>query len=178
MSEFEVSLFRQRAREAYEQKVRRGCVMWEVAVGFIRTADERVEKSADRQIQAAIQSVFHKFRELGSARQTMLYFRDEQIRLPEVIRGTAGQDVVWRLPTDSRIRQILRNPQYAGAFAYGRTGTALVKTGGHTGAARRHTRHVDEWTVCLRDHHAGYITWRSEERRVGKECRSRWSPYH
>ena len=22
------------------------------------------------------------------------------------------------------------------------------------------------------------ISWRSEERRVGKECRSRWSPYH
>ena len=22
------------------------------------------------------------------------------------------------------------------------------------------------------------ITFRSEERRVGKECRSRWSPYH
>jgi len=23
-----------------------------------------------------------------------------------------------------------------------------------------------------------YTLWRSEERRVGKECRSRWSPYH
>src|SRR3712207_5724892 len=23
-----------------------------------------------------------------------------------------------------------------------------------------------------------YATYRSEERRVGKECRSRWSPYH
>src|ERR1035438_6909060 len=23
-----------------------------------------------------------------------------------------------------------------------------------------------------------YGAWRSEERRVGKECRSRWSPYH
>ena len=22
------------------------------------------------------------------------------------------------------------------------------------------------------------VQWRSEERRVGKECRSRWSPYH
>src|SRR2546422_8147796 len=22
------------------------------------------------------------------------------------------------------------------------------------------------------------VIWRSEERRVGKECRSRWSPYH
>ena len=24
----------------------------------------------------------------------------------------------------------------------------------------------------------GYVLQRSEERRVGKECRSRWSPYH
>src|SRR3712207_6923214 len=24
----------------------------------------------------------------------------------------------------------------------------------------------------------GALAWRSEERRVGKECRSRWSPYH
>src|SRR2546421_9350315 len=24
----------------------------------------------------------------------------------------------------------------------------------------------------------GLFAWRSEERRVGKECRSRWSPYH
>src|SRR3712207_9189424 len=24
----------------------------------------------------------------------------------------------------------------------------------------------------------GLVGWRSEERRVGKECRSRWSPYH
>ena len=28
----------------------------------------------------------------------------------------------------------------------------------------------------LRD--AIVLHWRSEERRVGKECRSRWSPYH
>ena len=26
--------------------------------------------------------------------------------------------------------------------------------------------------------HLGGTTGRSEERRVGKECRSRWSPYH
>src|SRR2546427_4859951 len=30
---------------------------------------------------------------------------------------------------------------------------------------------VDPWKLNLR-------TERSEERRVGKECRSRWSPYH
>src|SRR5258708_15239206 len=32
------------------------------------------------------------------------------------------------------------------------------------------TPHTDEPAVILRE--------RSEERRVGKECRSRWSPYH
>ena len=29
---------------------------------------------------------------------------------------------------------------------------------------------------CVNDAYLG--AWRSEERRVGKECRSRWSPYH
>lgn len=158
MSEFELSLFRQRAREAFEQKVRRGCVMWEVPVGFVRTPDDRVEKSPDRQIQAAIQSVFQKFRELGSARQTLLYFRDEQIRMPEVVRGTAGQEVVWRLPTQSRIHQMLRNPQYAGAFAYGRTGMTTTVTDGRTRTTRRR-KSRDTWTVFLQDHHEGYITW-------------------
>src|SRR2546430_13165416 len=28
------------------------------------------------------------------------------------------------------------------------------------------------------DYHFGPFSDRSEERRVGKECRSRWSPYH
>src|SRR5438093_1515847 len=158
MSEFELSLLHQRAREAFEQKVRRGCVMWEVPVGFVRTADDRVEKSPDRQIQSAIHSVFQKFRELGSARQTLLYFRDEQIRLPEVVRGSARPETVWRLPTQSRIYQILRNPQYAGAFAYGRTGIMTTVTDGRTRTTRR-KKSPEAWTVFLPDHHDGYITW-------------------
>ena len=28
------------------------------------------------------------------------------------------------------------------------------------------------------DMHSSWNLFRSEERRVGKECRSRWSPYH
>src|SRR5688572_32097089 len=33
-------------------------------------------------------------------------------------------------------------------------------------------------SVLLIDKHTGANLTRSEERRVGKECRSRWSPYH
>ena len=38
------------------------------------------------------------------------------------------------------------------------------------------------FTACDDDDEYYYVgggsSWRSEERRVGKECRSRWSPYH
>jgi len=44
MSEFELGLLRQRAREAFEQKVRRGFALWEVPVGFIRSEEGRIEK--------------------------------------------------------------------------------------------------------------------------------------
>ena len=39
------------------------------------------------------------------------------------------------------------------------------------------TESVDEKVVKSARNLAG-VTTRSEERRVGKECRSRWSPYH
>ena len=116
MAEFELGLLRQRARQAYEQKIARGHALWEVSVGFVRDEDDRIQKIADRQVQQAIESVFSKFRELGSARQTMLWFRDERIVLPEVVPGTRGREIVWRLPTEGRIRQVIRNAVYAGAL--------------------------------------------------------------
>src|ERR1700755_1378106 len=45
MAEYELGLMRQRARQAFEAKIQRGHVMWEVPVGFVRTSDDRIEKS-------------------------------------------------------------------------------------------------------------------------------------
>jgi len=159
MSEFELSLFRQRARAAFEQKITRGCALWELPVGFVRTEHDGVEKAADRQVQQAIAMVFAKFTALGSARQTMLYLRDEKLLLPEVVRGTGGTEVIWRLPRESRVHQILRNPCYAGALVYGRTAASRPAGGQRTTQGPRRKRPLDEWKVLLRDHHEGYITW-------------------
>src|SRR5438270_11849561 len=68
MSEFELGLLRQRAREAFEQKVRRGFAMWELPVGFVRNEENGIEKTPDRQVQQTVTTVFQKFRQLGSAR--------------------------------------------------------------------------------------------------------------
>jgi DNA invertase Pin-like site-specific DNA recombinase len=159
MAEYELGLMRQRARQAFEAKIQRGHVMWEVPVGFIRTRDDRIEKTADRQVQHAIAGVFQKFRELGSARQTMLWYREAQLPLPEVRPGTLGQDILWRLPSEHRINQMLRNPCYAGALVYGRTAAKTVIVDGRARQSHRQKQPVAQWRIVLRDNHAGYMSW-------------------
>ena len=54
----------------------------------------------------------------------------------------------------------------------------------NTGECHRHSvfiAHIDHIVVTDRSTRLCdilYAALRSEERRVGKECRSRWSPYH
>jgi len=160
MSEFELGLLRQRARQAFVQKVKRGCAMWEVPVGFVRTPEGQIEKSPDRQVQQAIEALFGKFNQLGSARQTVIWFREEHILLPQAKPGSEGKQVDWLLATISRVHQVLRNPCYAGAFAYGRTGT---KTSIIEGRAQRSPsrlyKTLEQWEVLIREHHPGYICW-------------------
>src|SRR3989442_14931138 len=55
------------------------------------------------------------------------------------------------------------------------TGAAEIGTAALTGAAQVL---AEELGVDLADINVVSADTRSEERRVGKECRSRWSPYH
>ena len=51
MAEFEIGLLRQRAHEAHREKVRRGKVLTQVPVGYVRTEDVGIVIIADRQVQ-------------------------------------------------------------------------------------------------------------------------------
>jgi len=158
-AEFELGLLRQRAQAARRQKIQKGAVLWDVPAGFVRTEDNALELIPDRQVQEALRGVFAKFRELGSARQVLLWYREEQIALPEVTPGTSGQEVVWRLPNNTRIRQILKNPCYAGAFAYGQRGTKTVVHEGRARTSYGHKKPLAQWDVLILEHHPGYISW-------------------
>src|SRR2546428_3977173 len=68
MSEYELGLLRQRARQAYLQKVNRGCALWQVAGGFVRTGDGAIAEDADRQVERANEAEVRKVRPCGSAR--------------------------------------------------------------------------------------------------------------
>jgi len=58
MSEFELSLFRQRSQEALRQKARRGALFLGVAAGYVKTGRDRIEKDPDQRVQDAVEIVF------------------------------------------------------------------------------------------------------------------------
>ena len=159
MSEFELGILRQRAQEALRQKIQRGEVLTDVPAGYVRTRDNRCELNPDRQVQAAIRGIFTKFRELGSARQVLLWYHDEKLPLPVAKRSTGGSEIEWRLPVYHAILAVLQNPIYGGAFVYGRTRTRSVVVEGRSRKTRGHAVPRAEWEVLIRDHHPGYISW-------------------
>jgi hypothetical protein len=108
--------------------------------------------------------VFRKFAELGSVRQVLLWFRQETLTLPSAEpEPGGGRPVKWRVPVYSTIHKILCNPIYAGAYAFGRTGTRTRVVDGRAHKTRGHQRQPEGWIVLLREHHEGYIDWDTYE---------------
>ena len=160
MSEAELGWIKQRANEGLLAKARRGELILGLPVGYEKSRDHRIEKTSDRRVQKAIESVFKKFTELGSMRQVLLWFRQELVELP-VMEDDAqlGHRVIWRLPIYNTILRFLQNPIYAGTYAFGRTTTRTQVVEGIARKTRGHRRNTDEWTVLLPHHHEGYISW-------------------
>jgi DNA invertase Pin-like site-specific DNA recombinase len=165
MSELELSLFRQRSQEALKQKARRGALFLGVAAGYVKTARDRIEKDPDQRVQHALGIVFAKFAELASVRQVHVWLREEGIALPAACRSAAqAHSIVWRLPLYNTVHNILTNPVYAGAYAFGRTTSKISVEEGRKRVRRGVRRPLAEWDVLLKDQHEGYISWAEFER--------------
>jgi DNA invertase Pin-like site-specific DNA recombinase len=164
MSEMESSTFRQRSREARKQKARRGELFTTVAVGYLKTDDDRLEKDPNRRVQDAIAVVFRKFAELQSIRQVLLWIKCEQILLPFAINESAKHSIEWRSPVYATIRHILINPVYAGAYAFGRQIVSVKIENGRKRTIRKVRRNWSDWEILIKEHHEGYISWNEFER--------------
>ncbi|HEY9347973.1 MAG TPA: recombinase family protein, partial [Inquilinus sp.] len=164
MSEMELSLFRQRSLEALKQKARRGELFLTVAVGYLKVAHDRIEKDPDRRIQEAIALVFTKFGELQTVRQVLLWMRQERLPLPAVTYGADGRSVAWKLPVYNTLHHMLTNPIYAGAYAFGRTGSRVTIEAGRKRIVRGFRKDRSAWEALILDHHEGYIGWAEFER--------------
>lgn len=163
LNEYELDLFRLRSQAARKQKALRGELGMNMPVGYVNAGEGRVEKNPDLRVRHAIGAIFEKFLELGTARQVLMWLLDQSLELP----GSTWRDdrwlTVWRKPTYHAIRRILRNPVYAGAYAWGKTKTDSILEGDRVRQVS-HRKPVDEWIVLQRDHHEGYIGWDTHER--------------
>ena len=163
MSEMELSLLRQRSLEALKLKASRGELHTMVAIGFVRSDDDRIELDPDLRIRSAIAAVFQRFAQAGSVRQALLWFRQESIELPAATYVDGQRSVQWKLPGYNTLLHILTNPVYAGAYAFGRTESRSRIDAGRKRVVRGYRRSQQDWQVLIVQHHEGYIDWATYE---------------
>jgi len=159
ISEMEVASFRERAHAALLQKAQRGALIRRVPIGYVKGSDDRIEKEPDARVGSTLDLIFRKFAELGSVRQVYFWLDQQRIQLP-VARGSVEvREIVWQPARYHAVLSVLKNPVYAGAYAYGRSKTMVRLDAGQKRVLRQVQSRREDWTVLIMDHHEGYIDW-------------------
>jgi DNA invertase Pin-like site-specific DNA recombinase len=173
MSEYELALLQQRARAALRQKAKRGELYLIQPVGYVITPDSGCEKDPDLRVQSALQCLFTKFAQLGSARRVLVWFQQAHVEFPHIESSSVGGQVHWRVPSYTTIHNILIHPVYAGAYVFGRTQTRIIVRDGRVEKKRTNRLPMEQWEVLIKEHHEGYITWEQYEqnrRQLADNC--------
>jgi DNA invertase Pin-like site-specific DNA recombinase len=164
ISEFELGVMRARMFDAVRAKARRGELRISVPIGYIWHREIGLGFDPDLRIQEAVRSIFARFRELGSARQVLLSMTADQVHFPRPSDGKRMIAFDWTPIRYRNVISALKNPFYAGVYAYGKSEKRTAIVDGHARKSYGHGRPIDEWDVVLKDHHEGYIDWAEFER--------------
>jgi DNA invertase Pin-like site-specific DNA recombinase len=159
MSEYELSLLRQRGLAARDSKAQRGELRFALPPGYCWNELGQMEMDPDERVCEAIRMVLRKFRELGSARQVLLWAVQGDLQLPVMRQSQLGARIEWQSPAYHTVLEILRHPVYAGAYVFGRTTQRTTIIEGRARKTTGHEKPMPEWSVLIRDHHPCYISW-------------------
>ena len=155
MSEAELHVLRARLDGGIRNKAARGELRRGLPIGFVwGEEDGEIRFHPDEAVTTTIRLVFDRFAEMGSARQVWLWFRAQDLRFPS---QSATDAMRWVTPTYSTIHHVLRNPVYAGVYAYGKSRCERYVDA--AGRLRKRLRRLppSEWAVRILDHHPGFI---------------------
>jgi DNA invertase Pin-like site-specific DNA recombinase len=159
LNEYELDLLRQRSVEARREKARRGELIVSAPVGYIKGDGQRLEKDPDLRVQQAIILVFRKFIELGTVRQTLMWFLEHGLEVPA--RTPSGK-TQWKRPVYRSLHRLLTSPVYGGAYAYGKTEHLT----GYEGVRAHHIclrKPREQWLALIPGAHEGYVSWEEFE---------------
>jgi DNA invertase Pin-like site-specific DNA recombinase len=164
ISEFELNVLRMRMLDAARAKAARGELRFSVPIGYIWHRDDGLSLDPNQRLQEVIRLIFARFGELGSARQAFLSLRAEQVHFPRPTDGRTLTHFDWTLIRYRNVISVIRNPFYAGAYAYGKSGKRTTIVDGRARKSYKHRKPIEEWEILLKEHHAGYIDWADFER--------------
>src|ERR1700680_1242225 len=164
ISEFELGIIRSRMYEAARSKAKRGELRISSPIGYAWDRYVGLGLDPDRRLQEVIRLVFQKFRELGSARQVLLWMASQNIHFPYPSDGRTLTSFEWRPIRYRNIISILKNPFYAGVYAYGKSEKRSTIVDGRARKSYAHRKPMGAWEVFIQDHHEGYISWAEYER--------------
>ena len=160
MAQAELHFIRARLQGNKLNKARKGELRFPLPVGYVFDELNCIVKDPDAQVRSSIDLVFDYFRQCGSAYGVVQRFSREKLDFPKrSYGGTWAGKLIWGRLTDARVTAILKNPSYAGVYAFGRYRT--IKEILENGEVRSRISCMPEenWLVNLRDHHEGYITF-------------------
>jgi len=164
ISEFELGIIRARMSEAVRAKARRGELRIAVPLGFVWARDGDLALDPDLRVQGVIHTVFERFRQLGSARKVFLWMRGEGLHFPRPSDGHSLVAFEWRVVRYRNVIAALKNPFYAGAYAYGKSEKRITVVDGRAQTTYKHAKPIEQWDVLIKEHHQGYIDWEEYER--------------
>ena len=160
ISEFELHFLRARMRGGILAKARRGELALALPVGLAYDYHGQVVLDPDAGVRQAVGLLFDTFTATGSAFGVVRAFREQQLAFPaRHHRGPRRGELFFQPLTHDRVIKTLHNPAYAGAYAYGRA----RHTTGLDGHHHTNVKPIAEWTVLIKDHHPGYLTWAQYE---------------
>lgn len=99
-----------------------------LAMGYVRQLSGLIVKDPDEQAQSVIERVFELFGRKRTIHGVLQELVAQEIQLPHRQAGGLNKgDLVWHRPNRVTLSNLLHNPLYAGAYAYGRRPTIRVK---------------------------------------------------
>jgi hypothetical protein len=150
--------------DAKRGKALRGDLRISVPIGYIWHREIGLGLDPNVRVQESVRVVFARFRQLTSARQVLLSLTAEKMHFPRPSDGKTLVSFDWTPIRYRNIISILKNPFYAGVYAYGKSEKRTALVDGRVRTTYKHRKPFDRWEAIIQGHHEGYIEWAEFER--------------
>jgi hypothetical protein len=148
-------------------KAGRGELAVPLPAGFVRRPSGEVVLDPDEQVRSVIRMVFDLFGRLGTVGAVLGFLADNRIQLGVRLReGPERGELAWRRPSRAGVTNMLRNPAYAGIYAYGRSTLDPRRRQAGRPCTGRVRRPRGQWAVFLPGVLPAYISIEQYERNM------------